>query len=186
MRSTPITQPLSHATHSPSPFRGRIGERVRFSSHLCIILLLLPLIPFRDAFALSLGSSLLSHLSYPLAHASFLHWFFNAFGWMFLWRIASPFRLAVAYAAAVIMGYVLPCLCPSSVSVPVLGFSVIIFFFSGMILPLLRTSARIRFVLLLFASFFLPGIAFMFHLAAVLCGVVYCYCRRLRPSSDIV
>ena len=155
------------------------------------VLLLVLLIPFRDGMALPpAGASLFRHLAYPIAHAGFLHWFINATAWLSLWRFVSWRRMAAAWCSAVLIGYLAPYLqlpfLPCSERRPVLGFSVVIFWFLGFILPLLRSGARLRLVATVCISCFIPGIAASFHIAALFLGLAYGFVRlayiRTKPS----
>lgn len=175
------------------------------------VLLLIFLIPLRGILALPPdGGTWVQHLLYPLAHANFLHWFCNCAAWFALWSFVTPRRLAASYLSAILIGFApwsvfreaclaaipsvpsshllgwLPfseaCLAAPSAS-PTLGFSVIIFWFLGFILPALSTYRRMRLLLLVLISLFIPGMAASFHIAAMLMGLSYNFLRRLRPKE---
>lgn len=163
------------------------------------VLLLIFLIPLRGILALPPdGGTWVQHLLYPLAHANFLHWFCNCAAWFALWSFVTPRRLGASYLSAILIGFVLAhapnalasvwlpfgeaCLAAPSAS-PTLGFSVIIFWFLGFILPALSTYRRMRLLLLVLISLFIPGMAASFHIAAMLMGLSYNFLRRLRPKE---
>ena len=143
-----------------------------------LVAALAALVPLRSCWALDpLCPLWYQRLLYPFVHASFLHWGLNFFSWVWFHRIVTPFRILVAWACAVAMSFFVPC------RFPVLGFSVIIFFFVGYAFLRWRVSVRLQVAIPVLVSFFFPNIAVWHHIAAFLCGMSYRRLRKLRPHD---
>jgi hypothetical protein len=131
--------------------------KMRYS--LILILVMLPLLPLRDV----LSSS---PLLYMFGHGSLFHYLVNASSLLLLWRLITPSRLLVAWLCSV-AAYWLP-----SVH-PVIGSSLFVWFFIGMLLTVYTPRQRWRLLALLLLSFFLPHIAALHHAALGLCGFTF-------------
>lgn len=148
---------------------------------LALPAMMLAVFPWRAELALPPeDATLVQHLLFPLVHASLLHWAVNMLSWMFLWRLVTLPRLCTAYAASVIIGYVysvprgfpawIPSLCPS---LPLCGFSVVVFFFLGLVYFRLPRRSRLSMLALVAVSFFVPHVAASAHLMALVLGMAY-------------
>lgn len=149
----------------------------RFLTLLAILCAMTLLIPLAPVIAVSRQAGLIPHLFYPLAHASLIHWAFNAYAILTLHAAASPRSLTTAYVLAVILAAVLP---PDT---PTLGLSVISFFLIGTILTRLcrlRPLTFIQLIIFVAVSFFIPGIAALYHAVMLALGLVCRFC------SDII
>lgn len=143
------------------------------------VLMLLAL-PFTDKMALSPARySVVQLFAYPLAHANLLHLILNAVAWLPMWRAVTWRRLLCAYMSSVGIGYIYM-LIPSAH--PLCGFSVIIFWFIGLMLPLVPRTTRLLTLALVAVSFLMPHLAASVHLMALLSGYIYYTLRRLRPK----
>lgn len=149
-----------------------------------VMLIIIPLSPF---LAVSTESPFYTHIIYMYAHANILHWSINTCSIFFLYRIISPLRFLAAWLASILISFI-----PSEK--PVVGLSVIIFFFTGIIMSRLfryyRNSKRyrcfpgeqktmiIQTIIILIIGFFIPNMAASFHLAAFIAGCLYSLIER--------
>jgi hypothetical protein len=117
------------------------------------------LIPFKEVLAAS-------RWTYMLGHASALHFLVNMCSWLLMWRIATPGRLLMAYLLSVACASL-----PSSQ--PVIGWSVVLFFFLGMMLRRMDRGRRMRLLFCLLISFFLPHMAALHHGVMLILGYIY-------------
>lgn len=114
-------------------------------------------------------------LLWPLAHVSLLHLTLNLYAWLWQWPLVTPTRLAAAYLSSVAAGLLY---ITTPHTLPLLGFSGVIFFFLGLTFPLRTLFQRILLIslqllpLLLFAT-----IAVQIHAFCFLCGLSYYYIR---------
>lgn len=152
------------------------------------VLVMLLLLPLASAMAVSPESSCLTHFIYMFAHANIIHWLFNAFSLIVLNRVVNVHRCIAAYLASVIISF-LPYIQPSH---PVVGMSVIIFFFTGFITSCLLRYYRNRHLrisssyktmifqiaLILALGFVIPNMAASYHLLAFISGFLYSYAER--------
>lgn len=123
--------------------------------------LLCPLIHLGGMLAVSETSPWWTHFTYMLGHASVLHYAMNGIGWTLMRPILTPARTLTAYLIAAAI--------PAS-SVPVLGWSVILYYYMGLCLAAMPRGARIRLLLLVSVGFFIPWIAAWHHAAMLFAG----------------
>jgi hypothetical protein len=97
-------------------------------------------------------------------HASLLHLLMNLLAWLMLWRILTVWRTLAAWACAVGVWLLMP------KSPPVVGWSVIICFYLGM---LFASKHRWDILVPILAGFLLPGVAAWHHLLMLTCGMIY-------------
>lgn len=133
---------------------------------------MLLLLPFSHELALHASSPLYVHLLYMFAHASLLHLLVNTWCMVTLINVLTPSRFLAAYLSAFWLSYIVP------VHLPVLGFSVIIFWYYGFISQHLWRHNRftlLSFIPIVLIGFFFPHIASGFHLLAFLAGMLWWY-----------
>ena len=123
--------------------------------------LLAPLVPWGKCLAVSDTSAWWTHVTYMLGHAGWLHYALNGLGWVLIWPILTPARTLTAMALAAML--------PPE-AVPVLGWSVILYYYTGLCMADMRTGARIRLLMLVGAGFFIPWIAAWHHAAMLMAG----------------
>ena len=140
---------------------------MRYSVGLYILLGCL--LPFCHEMAVSSNAPAYTHYIYMFAHAGRLHWALNGFAWALLWKIITPARTLVAYLFSVLVSFLLPTI---GAATNVIGWSVIIFWYWGFLLPGMVKERRLRFLALVAISFFIPGIAASWHFAMLLAGYV--------------
>lgn len=123
--------------------------------------LLSPLVYLGGVLAVSDVSPWWTHFTYMLGHASWMHYCLNGIGWTLMRPILTPARTMVAYLLAAAI---------PATSTPVLGWSVIIYYYLGLCLATMRTGDKIRIVLLVSAGFFIPWIAAWHHAVMLAAG----------------
>lgn len=141
-------------------------------------LLLVFLLPCGKQLAVHPGAGILPHLFYPFAHASWLHFLLNGLAWAFLWKIVTPARMLAAWSLSVLVGYLLPA------SLPVLGWSVIIYYYWGICLTSMKNGVRLRLLLLVIVGFFIPGMAALHHAAMLSLGFIIRKVEILWQKTD--
>lgn len=105
-----------------------------------------------------------THWLYMFTHVNVCHWLANAFFAILSYRLMSPKLLFIAYVFSVICSFVIP------LNIPVEGFSVILFFLSGMVCA--YTLKGLVYTMLFVAiGFFLPYIAASYHLFMFISGL---------------
>lgn len=122
------------------------------------------LIPFHDKIAACGGTEEYRNWVYMFGHAGWLHYMLNGIGWLMMWKIATPTRTACAYLLSVSAAYMIPH------DEPVLGWSTVIFFYTGMCLAHMPRKRIIRIALVIAISFFIPHIAALMHLYMLIAG----------------
>jgi len=130
---------------------------------------LLLLLPLSQHMAVGSDTPIYTHYIYMFAHAGWLHWALNGFAWALLWKIITPARTLVAYLFSVLVSFLLPGI---GAATNVIGWSVIIFWYWGFLLPGMMKERRLRFLALVAGSFFIPGIAASWHFAMLVAGYV--------------
>lgn len=108
----------------------------------------------------------MSRWTYMLGHGGWVHYALNMTSWLLMWRIATPGRTLVAYLTAVACHFI-----PDKGTV--VGWSVVIYFFLGMMLCGMPNNRRWRIVGCLALGAFLPYIAAWHHAAMLACGWIY-------------
>lgn len=124
-------------------------------------LLLAPLVYYGKELSVYNGSPWWTHATYMFAHSGWLHYFLNGIGWFMMRKIVSPARTTAALAAA----FLLP-----STHLPVLGWSVVIYYYLGLCLASMNPSSRIKLLALVGIGFFLPWIAAWHHAGMLAAG----------------
>ena len=140
------------------------------------LVLMLLLLPFKGAMAVSEGSAWWTHFVYMLAHGNLIHLAVNGWALLLMHRILLPYRVVAAYIAAVIVSY---CYYPE---LPVLGASTVIMFMTGYMLPWIRQTRGWGSIVFIAAcmsvGFIVPQLAGMYHLLCTLAGLVFFYVDR--------
>lgn len=139
----------------------------RFVFFACLLISIFVAVKFNKQ-SFSLGNS----FTYVFLHENYLHLAVNVYCLYYLRSFLHFEYLAPAYITAVLLHVVLPC------DLPVIGFSVVLFFFTGIL-------AAHRYKVLFYAlpfiaiSFFCPHIAALFHVLSCLTGMGFERCRML-------
>lgn len=123
--------------------------------------LLCVLIPFGGQLAVSETSAWWTHFTYMLGHANVLHYCLNGIGWTLMRPILTPARTLTACLIAAAI--------PAS-AIPVLGWSVILYYYMGLCLASMPRGARVRLLLLVSIGFFIPWIAAWHHAVMLTAG----------------
>lgn len=118
---------------------------------------MLPLLPFHAFLSAS-------HWLYMFGHAGLMHYALNGLGWLFLWRVITPWRTLAAWLVSVGVSFIVPS------NHPVIGWSVVIYYYLGLCLSSMDRQSRNRFLLLTLVGFFLPHIAAAHHAAMLAIG----------------
>ncbi len=142
------------------------------------VLLLAIFIPNAQELATSPAAPLYTHFVYMFGHASFLHWFINAWSLILLHNTFRWYRLLTAYIVAVLVSFV-PYV--ATQSQPLIGLSAITTFFFGLITPHLwqrNKTAVWMMIIILLAGIFMPHIAALLHIIMFLLGLVYYHVER--------
>lgn len=114
----------------------------------------------------------IGHLCYMFCHSSLLHYLLNGISWCVMWNNVTVARTLWAWLMAVVVGYVLP------YGTPVCGWSVILYFYLGMMMRLMASDVRLRLLALTLIGLLIPGIAVWHHVMMMVCGYVGEWCRR--------
>lgn len=142
---------------------------------LYLILLMTLLLPCHSVLAVSGSSPLYTHFVYMFGHANIFHLALNAFLLLRLANLYNPRRCLAAYITAVAISFI-------PAHSPVLGASVFLFFFFGMLLQwmwhrnktmLLQVAAYIA------AAFFFVNIAAEHHLLMFIAGFLFRQVERI-------
>lgn len=123
-------------------------------------ILMCPLVCFGGMLAVSDSSPWWTHFTYMLGHGSFVHYLLNGIGWTLMRPILTPARTITAFLIAAAI---------PATSVPVLGWSVILYYYTGLCLASMPAGARLRLIMLVSVGFFIPWIA-AWHHAVMLCA----------------
>lgn len=137
-----------------------------------IILALFAVMPWSHGFAVHASAPWYTYFIYMFGHASFLHCLVNAWCLLTLVNVLSPWRCLCAYVSSVLLAVAVFSQ-PFAPSRPVLGLSVVIFYFYGYITRhLWRTNifTLLSFIPVLALGFFFPHIASGFHLLSFCIG----------------
>lgn len=148
-------------------------NRMRMTIVMC--LLMAAFVPYHHMFAVSQDTPTYTHFVYMLGHAGWLHWLVNGWSLMVLHNLFRWYRVLASYGCAVGLSY-LPL-----TSLPMLGASVIVCFFIGLIIVYLWRKQRLSAVLtmaLLALTCFLPGFAGLVHILAFIVGAAFFQCER--------
>jgi hypothetical protein len=105
-----------------------------------------------------------SHWLYMFGHAGWLHYLLNGIAWAFLWKVITPARTLVAWMFAVGISFFIPS------GSPVIGWSVIIYYYTGLCLSSMDGGRRNRLFAITALGFFLPHIAGGYHAAMLAAG----------------
>lgn len=106
-----------------------------------------------------------SHWLYMFGHSGWLHYLLNGMAWAFLWKVITPARTLVAWMFAVGISFFIPS------GSPVIGWSVIIYYYTGLCLSSMDGGRRNRLFAITALGFFLPhNIAGGYHAAMLAAG----------------
>lgn len=122
------------------------------------------LVPHHESIAACNGMEEYRNWIYMFGHAGWLHYALNGIGWLMMREIATPARTIAAYLISVSAIYFIPC------EEPVLGWSTVIFFYTGMRMAHMPRKRIMRIILVTAISFFIPHIAAMIHLYMLVAG----------------
>ncbi len=151
------------------------------------LMLMLIAVPNADELATSPTAPTYTHFVYMFGHATFLHWFINAWSLLLLHNTFRWYRLLVSYLLAVLVSFV-PC--AEVVPQSLIGLSAITMFFFGLITPYLwqrNKSAVWMMIGILLAGFFIPHIAALLHITIFMLGLAYYYIERfIRNLFDFI
>lgn len=142
--------------------------RMRFTIVLCILMALAVNRP--DWLAVTMDTPAYTHFVYMFGHAGWLHYAVNAWTLLVLHNLFRWYRVLASYACAVLISY-LPL-----TDRPMLGASVIVCFFVGVVIRHLWHRQRLSAVLtmaLIALTCVIPGFAGSAHLMAFLSGAVF-------------
>ena len=128
---------------------------------MLLYLLMAPLVPLSHELAVHAGSAWWTHLVYMYGHAGWAHYLLNGLGWVMMRKIATPARTATAVAVAALL---------PATHLPVLGWSVVIYYYLGLCLASMPSVARMRLLALVGIGFFLPWIAAWHHAGMLTAG----------------
>ena len=134
--------------------------------HFLIYLILFPFVFLNKEMAYYNGCPWYNHFTYMLTHSSVLHYALNGLAWIFFFRITSPFKIISAILFGAIGSYILP------IDDNTVGWSAVIFYLYGIVFSLMRRSVRIKMIILILISFFIPGIASLLHMYMLICGFI--------------
>ena len=124
-------------------------------------ILLAPLVLYGKEMAVFSGSPWWTHLTYMFGHAGWLHYLMNGICWAMMHRIITPARTLTAIAIAAIL---------PETHIPVLGWSVVVYYYMGLCLAAMKTSARLRLLAIVVAGFLMPWIAAWHHAGMLFAG----------------
>lgn len=124
-------------------------------------ILICPLVCFGGMLAVSDSSPWWTHFTYMLGHGSFVHYLLNGIGWTLMRPILTPARTLTAFLIAAAI---------PATSVPVLGWSVILYYYTGLCLASMPAGARLRLIMLVSVGFFIPWIAAWHHAVMLFAG----------------
>lgn len=122
--------------------------------------------------ALSTENGVMGHLLYMTCHSSVLHYVLNGVMWCVMWQSVTSVRTVAAWVCAVGVGYVLP------VTLAVCGWSVVLYYYLGMMMRQMATDVRIRLLGVTLMGLLIPGIAVWHHLLMLLLGYMSEWVRR--------
>lgn len=129
------------------------------------------LIPYHKYIAAGQGMEEYRNWIYMFGHAGWIHYIINGIGWLMMWKIATPARTITAYTLSVTAAYIIP------YREPVLGWSTIIFFYTGMCMVHKSRKNVLKIILISGISFLIPHIAALMHLYMLIAGWII---RRLE------
>lgn len=109
-------------------------------------------------------NGLSGHLLYMFCSSSLVHYMLNGVVWCVMWKSVTIVRTLFAWLAAVIVGYLLP------VTLPVCGWSVVLYFYLGMMMRQMAMDVRFRLLCATLIGLFVPGIAVWHHIGMLACG----------------
>lgn len=124
-------------------------------------ILLAPLICFGKELAVHDGAPWWTHITYMFGHAGWIHYLLNGLAWTMMRRIVTPARTAAAVTVAALL---------PPTHIPVLGWSVVIYYYMGLCLASMSLSSRIRLLVLVGIGFFMPWIAAWHHAGMLAAG----------------
>lgn len=155
---------MSGNKSSPGIYNNKAKRpEMKLRYFLMIYALMALLIPYHEKMAAN-GMEEYRNWIYMFAHAGWLHYTLNGIGWLMMWKIATPARTVTAYVFAVMAAYIISC------KEPVLGWSTVIFFYTGMCIAHMPKKRIAKIILVTAISFFIPHIAALMHLYMLVAG----------------
>jgi len=124
-------------------------------------LLLAPLILYGKDLAVCAGSPWWTHFTYMFGHAGWIHYALNGIAWLLMRRIVTPARTVTAVLVAALL---------PETHIPVLGWSVVLYYYMGLCLAAMTKSAKLRILAIVAAGFFVPWIAAWHHAGMLFAG----------------
>ena len=128
---------------------------------VAMYVLLAPLVHLGEYLAVSGTSPWWTHMTYMFGHAGWVHYLLNGIGWTMMRPILTPARTLTAITIAALL---------PPAAIPVLGWSVVLYYYLGLCLAGMRTGDRIRLLLVVGMGFFIPWIAAWHHAAMLAAG----------------
>ena len=151
----------------------------RFELTIAVCLSMALLVPYTDKLAVYGTSPAYTHYLYVMGHAGWLHYAVNVWTLLALHNLFRWYRMATAYALAVIIGYVmLP-------ELPMVGASVITCFFIGFATPYFWRKSRLSVfmtIALLAMTCILPGFAGVQHVVMYVAGFAFSWAESAVHS----
>lgn len=129
--------------------------------HLAAYILLAPLVCYSHNLAVSSGSPWWTHLTYMFGHAGWLHYALNGAAWLMMRKIATRERTLAAIVTAALI---------PATDVPVLGWSVVLYYYLGLCLANMSMGAKMRLLGIVAVGFFIPWIAAGHHATMLAAG----------------
>lgn len=123
--------------------------------------MLAPLMYWNHDLAVTDSSPWWTHITYMFGHAGWLHYLMNGLAWIMMRRIVTLERTL----AAIVIAALIP-----ATGTPVLGWSVILYYYMGLCLASMSTGARLRLIGVVSVGFFMPWIAAWHHVAMLCAG----------------
>lgn len=139
-------------------------------------LLLAPLVLLGQYLAVMDGSPWWTHLTYMFGHAGWIHYALNGAGWVAMRHITTTGRTITAITVASLI--------PAS-DVPVLGWSVVIYYYLGLCMASMSAGARLRLMALVGIGFFVPWIAAWHHATMLTAGWIMRILERKWEKTAI-
>lgn len=142
----------------------------KFRITIIACLLMALAVPMTERLAVSHSSPAYTHYLYIIGHDGWIHYAINAWSLLVMHNLFRWYRVAAAYALAVLISYVaLP-------AQPMVGASVFTCFFFGFAAPWLWRRERLAVIMtmgLLLLTCIFPGFAGLPHVMAFAVGVVF-------------
>lgn len=153
----------------------------RLKCTICAIFVMLLLMPYNEQMAVTEGSAWWTHFTYMFAHGNFIHIGVNAWALLMMHRILMAYRVAVAWAASVVISYVY------YPELPVVGASTVIMFMTGYSMLWIKKRGGWSGIFFIMAcisvGFIVPQLAGMYHLLCTVAGFAFFYIDRCARTT---